>query len=144
MFYISPVERYILESLIPKANDYNGIKKETGLSDRHLKNALKSLKEKELLSFVSQVYMINKANPALVENKNIEKEILLKTCINSSCQTDALIFSLGAKDEKIFNNMLNSIKDFIRENQIKNEQVKNKKVFFWGQQKYYSAIKSLI
>ena len=140
---ISILERYILESIIQAPKGYNKIKFSTGLKDRVLRNALKSLQTKELVSLVSEVYMVNKANPVLVENQETEKEILLKTCINSSCSSKAFIVELSDRDEKLLSTMINNIENFLLESKKKSDEIKKKTVFFWGKQNYFKAIDSL-
>lgn len=140
---ISILERYILESIIQRPEGYSKIKFSTGLKDRVLSNALKSLQSKELVSLVSEMYIVNKANPALIENQDTEKEILLKTCLNSSCSSKALIVELSDEDEKLLNTMVSNIESFLLKNKKKTNEIKEKTVFFWGKQNYFKAIDSL-
>lgn len=140
---ITTIERYLLESLMERSRELSSLRTETGLTDRVLINTLNSLFKKKLILKEKNSYLINKHNPLLSENKNTEKEVLVKTCINSSCHLNTSIYYIDPKEEKIFQSLLSNIENFLRDNKKKSTKMKDQMIFFWGKQNYLRAMTSL-
>ncbi|MBL6990296.1 MAG: hypothetical protein ISR65_10980 [Bacteriovoracaceae bacterium] len=152
------VERFILESLIGEAKNFDEIQKDTKLSQSLLSNTLSILLTRNIIRYRCGNYSINKSKenqwrPIINDTKNIQEEIkdLFISLINDYFDEDQIGTLLRVRkvyltpfEEKILKAHLSNLEEFVRNIEIeqrkptnlKTNKMHEKKLIFWGASNY--------
>ncbi len=157
MFYLTTLERVVLESLNKSPKNIHQLVEDTGIKIKVIQNITQSLIAKEILEQQNTFFQITKISQKmlkeLIKDKNsIKAEIqeLIDYSLHLSLKENRGSFSLqkvslSDKNEKIINSMFQEIKNYISQVTEKQQTSMTKKenIIFWGSNKYSDILEHI-
>jgi hypothetical protein len=155
MEFLSLFERTVLEKIYNNPKTIDELTKEIKIDPFLIFNTLNYLIQKKLVIFKDEAYQIAKNHKKEVYNslkcpasqsvaineivQNVSKNI--SETKNSKFKFKKL--KLSEDDFKIYKTMMANIESFLLESHKKNNEVKNEKIIFWGNEDYSSLLNSI-
>jgi hypothetical protein len=155
-FYITPLERLILESLSRKEKDLSSLEDDTKLDQLILSNILQSLAAKNLVILERRKYYLNQALSNLMikelkDNQSVMAEVnqVIKVCMNNMLNHNEGLFKykkvyMDKSEEKLFNALLIQMETFIDGLSRNKGKTHEQKVIFWGSDTYENITHQLL
>lgn len=155
-FYISPIERLILESISKRAKNTLDLIEDTKIEQNIIMNIVQSLLIKNLIVLKQRRYHINQnLNKELIhqlqneQNMLIEISQIVKLTIKKSLNNKDNSFKykkvyMSPDEEKLFKALLYQLENFLAGLSNKKGNTYQQKIIFWGNNTYESLASDML